>query len=192
MSVGDVIYIEANSGAVKRVGRSDAFASEFDLEAEEYVPLPKGDVHKRKEIVQVGGRAGRQGVRVGGGCRAPTEGLPGRELAGDRRHVPLACLSAMHQSHWVVLTSSPTTERIDATRCSEGVRSVDALQGPWAPELLSECVARTLNVRSLQLQPLCVAGRHPRRRALRFSFPPSTPLHVISHTCLSIAIPCRT
>jgi len=49
---GDVIYIEANSGAVKRVGRSDAFATEFDLEAEEYVPLPKGDVHKKKEIVQ--------------------------------------------------------------------------------------------------------------------------------------------
>jgi hypothetical protein len=49
--VGDVIYIEANSGAVKRVGRSDAFATEFDLEAEEYVPLPKGEVHK--EIVQV-------------------------------------------------------------------------------------------------------------------------------------------
>jgi DNA helicase TIP49 (TBP-interacting protein) len=39
--VGDVIYIEANSGAVKRVGRSDAHATEFDLEAEEYVPLPK-------------------------------------------------------------------------------------------------------------------------------------------------------
>jgi len=49
---GDVIYIEANSGAVKRVGRSDAFATEFDLEAEEYVPLPKGDVHKKKEVVQ--------------------------------------------------------------------------------------------------------------------------------------------
>ena len=32
VSVGDVIYIEANSGAVKRVGRSDAYASEFDLE----------------------------------------------------------------------------------------------------------------------------------------------------------------
>ena len=44
--MGDVIYIEANSGAVKRVGRSDAFATE-------YVPLPKGDVHKKKEIVQV-------------------------------------------------------------------------------------------------------------------------------------------
>merc|ERR1711937_18502 len=52
ISTGDVIYIEANSGAVKRVGRSDSFATEFDLEAEEYVPLPKGDVHKKKEIVQ--------------------------------------------------------------------------------------------------------------------------------------------
>ncbi|KAI5455144.1 RuvB ATP-dependent DNA helicase pontin [Naganishia albida] len=50
--VGDVIYIEANTGAVKRVGRSDAYATEFDLEAEEYVPLPKGEVHKRKELVQ--------------------------------------------------------------------------------------------------------------------------------------------
>merc|ERR1711881_103219 len=52
VDVGDVIYIEANSGAVKRLGRSDAFATEFDLEAEEYVPLPKGDVHKRKEVIQ--------------------------------------------------------------------------------------------------------------------------------------------
>ncbi|CAH1437948.1 unnamed protein product [Lactuca virosa] len=52
VAVGDVIYIEANSGAVKRVGRSDAFATEYDLEAEEYVPLPKGEVHKKKEIVQ--------------------------------------------------------------------------------------------------------------------------------------------
>ena len=52
ISVCDVIYIESNSGAVKRVGRSDAYATEYDLEAEEYVPLPKGEVHKRKEIVQ--------------------------------------------------------------------------------------------------------------------------------------------
>lgn len=41
VQVGDIIYIEANSGAVSRQGRSDAFATEFDLEAEEYVPLPK-------------------------------------------------------------------------------------------------------------------------------------------------------
>jgi len=52
VSVGDIIYIEANSGAVKRVGRSDTFSTEFDLEAEEYVPVPKGDVHKKKEVVQ--------------------------------------------------------------------------------------------------------------------------------------------
>ena len=53
VNTGDVIYIEASSGSVKRVGRCDAYASEYDLEAEEYVPLPKGDVHKKKEIVQV-------------------------------------------------------------------------------------------------------------------------------------------
>jgi len=52
VQVGDVIYIEANSGSVKRVGRSDSFAAEYDLEAEEYVPIPKGFVHKKKEVVQ--------------------------------------------------------------------------------------------------------------------------------------------
>ncbi|GJT10387.1 P-loop containing nucleoside triphosphate hydrolase superfamily protein, partial [Tanacetum coccineum] len=43
VAIGDVIYLEANSGAVKRVGRSDAFATKFDLETEEYVPLRKGE-----------------------------------------------------------------------------------------------------------------------------------------------------
>ena len=52
ISPGDVIYIEAKSGAVKRVGRCDNYRTEYDLEADEYVPMPKGDVHKRKEIVQ--------------------------------------------------------------------------------------------------------------------------------------------
>lgn len=50
--VGDVVHLEANSGAVKRIGRCDEFVGEFDLEAEEYVPLPKGNVHKKKEVVQ--------------------------------------------------------------------------------------------------------------------------------------------
>ncbi|CAK9294514.1 unnamed protein product [Gordionus sp. m RMFG-2023] len=49
---GDVIYMESNSGIVKRTGRSDAFASEFDMESEQYVPIPKGEVHKRREVVQ--------------------------------------------------------------------------------------------------------------------------------------------
>ena len=35
------------------MGRSDAYASSYDLEAETYVPLPKGDVHKLKELVQI-------------------------------------------------------------------------------------------------------------------------------------------
>ncbi|KAJ3090099.1 RuvB-like protein 1, partial [Physocladia obscura] len=52
VQVGDVIYIEASTGAVKRLGRSDVFATEFDLEAEQYVPMPKGEVHKKKEIIQ--------------------------------------------------------------------------------------------------------------------------------------------
>merc|ERR1712061_759772 len=39
-------------GVSRRVGRSDAYATEFDLEADEYVAVPKGDVHKKKEIVQ--------------------------------------------------------------------------------------------------------------------------------------------
>merc|ERR1712139_480058 len=52
VQVGDVIYIEANSGVSRRVGRSDQYATEFDLEADEYVPVPKGEVHKMKEVVQ--------------------------------------------------------------------------------------------------------------------------------------------
>lgn len=29
-----------------------SYATEYDLEAEEYVPIPKGDVHKKKELIQ--------------------------------------------------------------------------------------------------------------------------------------------
>lgn len=52
VEVGDVIYIEANSGAIMRQGRCDAYAAEYDLEAEEYVPIPKGDVRKTRKVVQ--------------------------------------------------------------------------------------------------------------------------------------------
>ena len=37
---------------IQRQGRSDTFATEYDLEAEQYVPLPKGDVHKKREVIQ--------------------------------------------------------------------------------------------------------------------------------------------
>lgn len=50
---GDVVYVDASTGAVKRVGRSDTFATEFALEADEFVPVPKGEVRKKKEVVQL-------------------------------------------------------------------------------------------------------------------------------------------
>lgn len=34
------------------MGRSDTYASSYDLETETYVPLPKGDVHKKKSLIQ--------------------------------------------------------------------------------------------------------------------------------------------
>ncbi|PJF18008.1 RuvB-like helicase [Paramicrosporidium saccamoebae] len=52
VTTGDVIYVEANSGTVKRLGRSDNFKQEYDLEADEFVPVPKGEVHKKREVVQ--------------------------------------------------------------------------------------------------------------------------------------------
>lgn len=52
VEVGDVIYIEANSGAISRQGKCDVYAAEYDLEADEYVPLPKGDVRKTRKVVQ--------------------------------------------------------------------------------------------------------------------------------------------
>ena len=74
VSVGDVIYIESTSGAVKRVGRSDAYASEFDLEAEEYVPLPKGAVHKKK------------------GPRLPPPFRPDSAPGSAQPHPPYSCM----------------------------------------------------------------------------------------------------
>ena len=75
VEVGDVIYIEANSGAVKRLGRSDTFATEFDLEAEEYVPLPKVrlltvDLESVVNLLLISGRCSQ---KKGGhpGCHSP-------------------------------------------------------------------------------------------------------------------------
>ena len=50
--VGDVVYIEANSGLVKRLGRADKFVTDSRLESDSFVPVPGGEVHKKKEIVQ--------------------------------------------------------------------------------------------------------------------------------------------
>lgn len=52
IKIGDVIYIETNTGHVKRLGRCNAYAKEYDIEFDEYVSLPKGDVYKKKEVIQ--------------------------------------------------------------------------------------------------------------------------------------------
>ncbi|TBU16989.1 DNA helicase TIP49 [Ordospora colligata] len=49
---GDVVYIEMSSGIIKKLGRSEAHMNDFDLEADAYVPIPKGEVQKRKEVIQ--------------------------------------------------------------------------------------------------------------------------------------------
>lgn len=52
VKTGDVIYIESNSGLVKRLGRADKYVTDSKLENDQYVPIPQGEVHKKKEIVQ--------------------------------------------------------------------------------------------------------------------------------------------
>lgn len=52
MEGGDVIYIKANSGAMKNQDRCGSCVTELDFEVKEYVSLPMGAVHKKKEIIQ--------------------------------------------------------------------------------------------------------------------------------------------
>ncbi|KAH9386532.1 RuvB-like protein 1 [Nematocida major] len=52
ITVGDVIYIEPEENIIKKIGRSDSYASEFDIESDKYVPMPKGDIFTKKEVVQ--------------------------------------------------------------------------------------------------------------------------------------------
>lgn len=50
VTIGDVVHIEIRNGFVKRIGKCDAYSTEYDLEVEEYVPLPKGDVYRKREV----------------------------------------------------------------------------------------------------------------------------------------------
>lgn len=51
LRVGDVVHIDSSSGILKKMGRSESCMNDFDLEAERYVPLPKGEIYKRREFV---------------------------------------------------------------------------------------------------------------------------------------------
>lgn len=52
ISIGDIIYIECNSGIIKRLGRSEAYKQDCDIESDRYVPIPKGSVYRTREVVQ--------------------------------------------------------------------------------------------------------------------------------------------
>nr|XP_013180874.1 unnamed protein product [Papilio xuthus] len=49
---GDVVYIESSAGIIKKMGRGESHMNDYDLESEKYVPLPKGDIFRSKEIIQ--------------------------------------------------------------------------------------------------------------------------------------------
>ncbi|KAM0679178.1 RuvB ATP-dependent DNA helicase pontin [Binucleata daphniae] len=52
LRIGDICYLESNGGIIKRLGRSEAFAQDCEVECEKYVPVPKNEVKRKKEIVQ--------------------------------------------------------------------------------------------------------------------------------------------
>lgn len=49
LNVGDVVRIEPTAGLIRRIGRSESCASEYDLEGDKYVPLGKAPVHTTRD-----------------------------------------------------------------------------------------------------------------------------------------------
>lgn len=68
VEAGDVIYIEANSGAVKRQGRCDTYATEFDLKPKSTSPAQGGRAQEE------GDHPGRHLARLGRGQRTAPGG----------------------------------------------------------------------------------------------------------------------
>lgn len=54
INIGDVVYVEPNSGFLKRLGRSENCMNEYDLEGDKYVQLTKQSVNtRRKKIISI-------------------------------------------------------------------------------------------------------------------------------------------
>lgn len=47
-----MIYIKSSNENVKMVDTSDTYATESDIEGEEYISIPNDDLDKKKEIFQ--------------------------------------------------------------------------------------------------------------------------------------------
>lgn len=89
VTVGDVIYIEANSGAVKRVGRSDAYAT--------VSPVCRGGGGKEREGVWGGG--GRLDVRMHAiAWRGKWESIREAVMIGSLNSPTCVCLDVFHPS----------------------------------------------------------------------------------------------
>lgn len=52
ISIGDIIYVECNSGIVKRLGRSESCMQDNYLESDKYLSIPKGDLLTKREVIQ--------------------------------------------------------------------------------------------------------------------------------------------
>ncbi|EPR79380.1 RuvB/Pontin protein, partial [Spraguea lophii 42_110] len=50
---GDIIFIEASAGLIKRLGRSETFVKAYDLERDKYIPLPTNEVRIKKKVIKV-------------------------------------------------------------------------------------------------------------------------------------------
>ncbi|GCC38284.1 hypothetical protein chiPu_0016798 [Chiloscyllium punctatum] len=88
VEVGDVIYIEANSGAVKRQGRCDTYATEFDLEAEECSERKTSD-KLRGEINKVVNKYIDQGI---------AELVPGVLFIDEVPMLDIECFTYLHRA----------------------------------------------------------------------------------------------
>ncbi|KAJ7716092.1 RuvB-like helicase 1 [Mycena metata] len=122
--VGDVIYIEHDSGAVKVPRRPlRCLRLSYDLEAETYVPLPKDQVHKHKELVQDPRKSGRTEVtdklrrevnKVVKGYvdQGVAEVVPGVVFIDEVHMLDIECftyLNALLESPMAPTSSSPPT-----------------------------------------------------------------------------------
>eukprot|EP00917_Polyrhabdina_sp_WS-2016_P028675 GHVP01061043.1.p2 GENE.GHVP01061043.1~~GHVP01061043.1.p2 ORF type:complete len:442 (-),score=78.16 GHVP01061043.1:2012-3337(-) len=51
IKIGDIIYIDSSSGEIKKLGRSESYSNDQDIELETYLPIPKANIQKSKKVV---------------------------------------------------------------------------------------------------------------------------------------------
>ncbi|KAF8189645.1 RuvB-like helicase 1 [Pholiota molesta] len=201
--VGDVVYIEANTGAVKRVGRSDAYAASYDLESETYVPLPKGDVHKRKELVQDPGekrphRSDRQTETGGQQNReryvdqGVAEVVPGVVFIDEVHMLDIECftyLNALLESPMaptVILATNRGNSLVRGTTdivSPHGIPVYDRKTDAYTREQIGKVVQMRANVEGLKLSPAVLdkLAEEGEKSSLRYALQLLTPAAILAN-----------